>query len=104
MTSETLDDLENTKDKDMVVPLGSGLMLEVARKDVKNVMVNIGAKTTMEMSIPDAKKKIDEMRTNIEGFKTQVSGQLNELQNAMNQVMNQMAEDQEKAKKKSKKK
>ena len=55
----SLEELKNKKDKELIVPLGSGVLAKAKVDDDKKVLVNIGANIIVEKDIDEAKEIID---------------------------------------------
>jgi len=95
ITLQALDDIKKVeKGTDILVPLASGIFAKAKLEDNTNLMLNVGAGTTIQKDIPGTKemlvKQMNEIRNVQEQF-TQSIQELNikaqELQKDLTQVM-----------------
>lgn len=69
---EDLEELELVKNKDSITPLGAGIFLETKIKDVKNVLLNVGAGVMVKKDINSAKKIIEKQIRDLEKIILQI--------------------------------
>ena len=96
-TTHSLDDLQNVKPgTEILVPISSGVYIKGELKDNKNLIVNVGANTTVRKSLDDTKKIVEMQAEEMKGLQKQA---LEELQRLTNQAaiiereMNNLASD-----------
>ena len=96
-TTHSLDDLKNVKPgTEILVPISSGVYIKGELKDNKNLIVNVGANTTVRKSLDDTKKIVEMQAEEMKGLQKQA---LEELQRLTNQAaiiereMNNLASD-----------
>ena len=80
LTNEALNDLKNTNTgTEMLAPMASGIFVKANIADNKEVLLNVGAKTTVKKTIPQAEKLIKKQLEQIEQYKNDMESNLNEL-------------------------
>ncbi|MBW2996240.1 prefoldin subunit alpha [Candidatus Woesearchaeota archaeon] len=80
LTKEALDDISKTKEgTEIRVPLASGIFIKANLTDNKDVIVNVGAGTSVKKTIPEARKLIDDQLKEITDFARESEANLNQL-------------------------
>ncbi len=70
-TLSSLDELKQQKNKDIFLPLGSGIHAKGSLKDVDNMIVMIGADVAVDMSFDKTKRTLEDNKKVLEnGLKT----------------------------------
>jgi len=78
ITNQSLEDMKKIKpDTEILVPLSGGIYAKAQLKDSKNVVVNVGANTTLVKDIPSTKTLIE---TQIEEVKKLQENLVNQMQ------------------------
>ena len=78
--NKNLDDLSSVEeDKDMVIPLGAGIFIEVKTKGTKEVLMNVGSGVMVRKSFEDAQKILVKQVKDLEGLAAQLEGNLQKL-------------------------
>lgn len=77
---EALTELQKTKvDTEILAPVANGIFLKAELKDNQKLIVNIGADATVEKSIPEVLKLLEEQKGKIMENITEAEGVLQEL-------------------------
>jgi prefoldin alpha subunit len=84
--NEGLEGLENTKSKDILANIGKGIYIPAEIKD-KELFVEIGQKTVVKKSIPDAKIIIKSQIEKLNSAKLEVMSRVEGLQREMSNLM-----------------
>ncbi|MFH1285343.1 MAG: prefoldin subunit alpha [Candidatus Micrarchaeota archaeon] len=82
-TVETLKNMQRVKERETMVPIGSGAYLSAVLKNEDKAIINIGAGVLAEKSIPDAVEFLSEKARNTEQVKMR-------LQNVLKDVVNRV--------------
>ena len=70
-TLASLEDLKGQRDKDVFLPLGSGVFMKGSLKDSSNMVVLIGADTAIDMGFEKTKKTLEDNKNILkDGLKT----------------------------------
>lgn len=97
---QSLDELKGVKTgTEILVPISGGLFIKAEMKDSQNVLVNVGAGTTVQKDVGSAKKLIDEQLVEMETVKGQIMENLDKLGEQFGMVqeeMRKLMENQEK--------
>lgn len=85
-TSETLKNIQNIKSKKVLLPIGSGVLVNAGIESAEKVLLDIGAGVIAEKPVPEAvqflefrQKKIEETRDRLQEGLIQVSERLRVL-------------------------
>lgn len=66
MTKHTIDELAKTSSPaEVLVPIADGIYVKANIKDTQNLIINVGADTVVEKTIPQAKKMVEEQKKRI---------------------------------------
>lgn len=60
MIKQSIDSLKNQKDKDIIIPIGAGILATGKLTDDKNLLVNVGANVLIPKKTEEAKQLIEE--------------------------------------------
>ena len=86
---DSLNELENHKEGEMLVNIGKKIYLPVETKPNK-LIVEVGRGNLVEKNIPDTKKVIEEQIEKLNMGKAQVQGRLGELQQEMMRMIGEI--------------
>ncbi len=79
-TTQSLEDLKNVKaGTEILVPISSGVYSKAEIKDTQNLIVNVGANTTVKKNVNDTKKIIEEQIEEMKKLQKQMLEELNRL-------------------------
>jgi len=96
--NDGLDELQETKEKEILAELGRGIYIPAEIKS-KKLIVEVGRKNFVKKSIPDTKKIIDEQIGKLNQVKIQINNRVEELRKGMNTLA--ISEKEEKVDKKT---
>ncbi len=90
-TTKSLDDLKNVKSgTEILVPVSSGVYVKGEIKDNENLIVNVGANTTVKKNIEDTKKIIEKQVDEMKRLQKQTIEELQHLTNQAALIENEM--------------
>ena len=93
ITQEALNSISKTKpETEILVPLASGIFIKSQLVDNKEVIVNVGAGTTVKKTIPEAGELIKQQLTEITTFRKELEGTLAQLASKANQLQKALEE------------
>lgn len=74
---DALDELSTVKEgTDLLVPVSSGIFLKAKTQSIDKVLVNVGAETAVEKTLPEAKGLLEEQEKELLTFKKNVATNL----------------------------
>lgn len=95
----SLDELEKSKEKDMLANIGKKIYLPVEIRE-KELIVEVGNKRFVKKSIKDTKKVIEGQIEKLNSGKTEILNRLENLQHGMQDIIAEIEKEQEKESKK----
>ncbi len=82
-TLNSIEDVEKNKDSGILLPLGSNVYVPGSLKDVKKIVVEIGANIVLEQDITNAKKTLEKrkdiMNNALQAMEKEMTGFTNEM-------------------------
>ncbi len=88
---ESLDEMKDVKSgTEILVPISGGLFIKAEMKDSQNVLINVGAGTTVQKDVSQAKKMIDEQIVEMEKVKGQIMENLDKIAEQFGLVQEEM--------------
>lgn len=98
-TIETLKNIQNVKNKRVLLPVGSGVLVNAGVEKADNVLIEVGSGIVVEKPVPDSialleerLKKIDETRSRLQDALMQVSDKLRAIDTEAKRIMGKMEE------------
>ncbi len=82
---ESLNQIKNQSNKDILLPLGSGILIRGKLTDDKKVLVNIGGNTIVEKSVDEAKQIIDKQIEEISSVSKLIDNEIKKYSSIYNQ-------------------
>ncbi|MCW1296517.1 MAG: prefoldin subunit alpha [Candidatus Parvarchaeota archaeon] len=86
IVSGSLDEIKDKKDKEILVPLGSGVFLRGKLLESEKVLINVGANVIVEKSLEEAKNIITSQIEEIEKIEMQVKDEFTKYLVAMQKI------------------
>ncbi|MBS3166987.1 prefoldin subunit alpha [Candidatus Woesearchaeota archaeon] len=69
----SLNEIKNSKNEEILVPLAGGIFIKANLKDSEKFIVNIGSNITKEMSTLEVRKMLQEQKSELELIKKQLN-------------------------------
>ncbi|MBI5158845.1 prefoldin subunit alpha [Candidatus Micrarchaeota archaeon] len=98
-TIETLKNIQNVKNKKVLLPIGSGVLVNSEVEKADKILIEVGSGIMVEKHVPDAisvleerLKKIDETRARLQDALMQVSDKLRAIDKDAKEIMAKMDE------------
>ena len=92
-TKKALDDISKTEPgTETVFPLASGIFLKGKITDNKEVVMNVGADTAVNKTIPESQKIIDQQLKEMTDFKKQLDGNLANIASKSQELEKELSE------------
>jgi len=74
--NDSLDEVKGQKGKDILVPLGSGVLIKAKLEDDEKVIVNIGSNVLVDRTVEETKKIINEQIKELNEVKKLIENEL----------------------------
>jgi prefoldin alpha subunit len=88
---EALDELSTVKEgTDLLVPVSSGIFLKAKTQSTDKVLVNVGAETAVEKTLPEAKILLEEQEKELLTFKKNVGTNLEGMSVHMQKMQDEL--------------